>query len=43
MANTVAFAAELLRHNGQPKAIQHAASDISAAYNKGVSDKFGKV
>ena len=27
-----AFAAELLRHNGHPKAIQHVAIDMSAAY-----------
>jgi transposase len=29
---------ELLRHNGHPKAIQHVASDMSAAYVTGVSD-----
>ncbi len=36
-----AFAAELLRHNGHPKAIQHVAIDMSAAYAKGVIDNFG--
>jgi transposase len=36
-----AFAAELLRHNGHPKAIQHVAIEISAAYAKGVSDNLG--
>ena len=36
-----AFAAELLRHNGHPKAIQHVAIDMSAAYAKGVSDNLG--
>ena len=36
-----AFAAELLRHNGHPKAIQHVAIDMSAAYTKGVSDNLG--
>jgi transposase len=36
-----AFAAELLRHNGHPKAIQYVAIDMSAAYIKGVSDNFG--
>ena len=35
------FAAELLRHNGHPKAIQHVAIDMSAAYAKGVSDNLG--
>ncbi len=35
------FAAELLRHNGHPKAIQYVAIDMSAAYIKGVSDNFG--
>jgi transposase len=29
-----AFAAELLRHNGHPKAIQHVAIDMSASYTK---------
>ena len=36
-----AFDAELLRHNGHPKAIQHVAIDMSAAYTKGVSDNLG--
>ncbi len=36
-----AFAAELLRQNGHPKAIQHVAIDMSAAYTKGVSDNLG--
>ncbi len=36
-----AFAAELLRHNGHPKAIQHVAIDMSAAYAKGISDSLG--
>ncbi len=36
-----AFAAELLRHKGHPKAIQHAAIDMSAAHTKGVSDNLG--
>jgi transposase len=31
----------LLRNNGHPKAIQYVASDMSAAYIKGVSDNFG--
>ncbi len=31
-----AFAAELLRHNGHPKAIRRVAIDMSAAYTKGV-------
>jgi hypothetical protein len=35
------FAAEFLRHNGHPKAIQHVAIDMSAAYTKGVSDNLG--
>ena len=35
------FAAELLRHNGHPKAIQYAAVDMSAAYTNGVSDNLG--
>ena len=35
------FVAELLRHNGYPKAIQHVAIDMSAAYAKGVSDNLG--
>jgi transposase len=33
-----AFAGELLRHNGHPKAIRYAAIDMSVAYIKGVSD-----
>ncbi len=37
-----AFAEELLRHNGHPKAIQHMAIDMSAAYTKGVSGNLGK-
>lgn len=36
-----AFAEEMLRHNGHPKAIQHVAIDMSAAYTKGVSDNLG--
>jgi transposase len=36
-----AFAAELLRHNGHPKAIQHVAIEMSAACTKGVSDNLG--
>ena len=36
-----AFAEELLRHNGHPKAIQHLAIDMSAAYAKGVSNNLG--
>ncbi len=36
-----AFAAGLLRNTGQPKAIQPAAIDMSAAYTRGVSDNFG--
>jgi transposase len=36
-----AFAAELLRHNGHPKVVQHVAIDMSAAYAKGVSDNLG--
>jgi transposase len=32
------FAVELLGHNGHQKAIQHVASNISAAHTKGVSD-----
>ena len=35
------FAEELLRHNGHPKAIQHVAIYMSAAYTKGVSDNLG--
>lgn len=35
------FAAELLRHNGHPKAITQAAIDMSAAYAKGVRENFG--
>jgi transposase len=37
-----AFATQLLRNNGHPKAIQHVAIDISAAYAKGVSYNLGK-
>jgi transposase len=33
-----AFAGELQRHNGHPKAIRYAALDMSVAYIKGVSD-----
>ena len=36
-----AFAAELLRHNGQPKAIRRVAIDMSAAYTKGVASNLG--
>ncbi len=36
-----AFAAELLRHNGNPKALQDVAIDMSAAHVSGVSDNFG--
>ena len=36
-----AFAEELLRHNGHPKAIQHVAIDMTAAYAKGASDNLG--
>ena len=36
-----AFAGELQRHNGHPKAIRYAAIDMSAAYIKGVSDNLG--
>jgi transposase len=36
-----AFAAELLRHNVHPKAIQYVAIDMSPAYIKGVSDNLG--
>ena len=35
-----AFAAELLRHIGYPKAIQDVAINMSAAYLKEVGDKF---
>ncbi len=38
---SAAFAAELLRHNGHPKAIQHVAIEMSAASTKGVSDNLG--
>ena len=37
----VASTAELLRHGDHPKTVQHVAIEISAAYIKGVSDKFG--
>ena len=36
-----AFAAELLRHNGHPKAIQYVAIDMSPAYIKWVSNNLG--
>jgi transposase len=36
-----AVAAELLRHNGHPKAIHNVAIDRNAAYAKGVSDNLG--
>jgi len=36
-----AFAAELLRHNGHPKAILRVAIDMSAAYTKGVASNLG--
>jgi transposase len=36
-----AFAGELLRHNGHPKAIQYVAIDMSPAYIKGVIDNLG--
>ena len=36
-----AFAAELLRHNGHPKAIQYVAIDMSPAYIKGVASNLG--
>jgi transposase len=36
-----AFAAELPRHNGHPKAIQHVAIDMSGAYIKGVAENLG--
>lgn len=36
-----AFAAELLGHNGHPKAITQVAIDMSAAYAKGVRENFG--
>jgi transposase len=36
-----AVGAELLRHNGHPKAIQQVAIEMSAAYTKGVSDNLG--
>jgi transposase len=36
-----AFAAELLRHNGHPKALHDVAIDMSAAHVRGVSDNFG--
>jgi transposase len=35
------FFAELLRHNGHAKTIQHVAIDISTAYTNGVSDNLG--
>jgi transposase len=36
-----AFAEELLRHNGHPKAIRRVAMDMSAAYTKGVASNLG--
>ncbi len=36
-----AFAVELLRHNGHPKAIRRVAIDMSAAYIRGVADNLG--
>ncbi len=36
-----AFAEELLKHNGHPKAITQAAIDMSPAYVKGVRENFG--
>ena len=36
-----AFAAELLRHNGHPKAIRRVAIDMSTAYTKGVASNLG--
>ncbi len=36
-----AFAAELLRHNGHPKAIRRVAIDKSPAYTKGVASNLG--
>jgi hypothetical protein len=36
-----AFAAEMMRHNGHPKAVQHLAIDMSAAYAKGVGENLG--
>jgi transposase len=36
-----AFVAELLKHNGHPKAIQQAAIDMSPAYIRGVKDNLG--
>jgi len=36
-----AFAAELLRHNGQPKAIRRVEIDMSVAYAKGASGNLG--
>jgi transposase len=36
-----AFAEELLKHNGHPKAIQQAAIDMSPAYIRGVQDNLG--
>lgn len=35
-----AFAAELLQHNGHPKAMNQMAIDVSAAYAKGVRENF---
>jgi transposase len=36
-----AFGKDLLRYNNHPKAIQHGATNMSAAYTKGVSDNLG--
>lgn len=36
-----AFAAELVKHNGHPKAITQVAIDMSAAYTKGVRENLG--
>jgi transposase len=35
------FAAEILRHNGHPKAVTQVAIDMSAAYAKGLRENFG--
>jgi hypothetical protein len=37
------FSAELLPHNGHPKAIQYAAIAMNAAYTKEVIDSFGNI
>jgi transposase len=36
-----AFALELLRHTGQPNAMQYVATEISVEYIKGASDNLG--